>query len=328
MIVVKTEEFESPIVPGGSFDDVEKFVTMLLKGGITPDQIGVVTPYEGQRAFLVTYMQRNGPLRSELYRDIEVASVDSFQGREKDFIIVSCVRSNEVQGIGFLRDPRRLNVALTRAKYGVTIVGNAKLLCRNPLWNSLITHFQQRDCLVEGPLNNLQISAMNIPRIRPTVTDSKRLYMTALVSHDQQTGGEDYPSGYNGDPYARAWGEHPDTHSSYDDSSYSESSRRPGRRAGDSRFDSRYETASEGSFRTQDRSVRSGSASSAVGAGGMYQGGADPFLEQVHRTAAASGGGGARPSANAKGRSNRRDDTSDTASLRSQDNVSMSSYGY
>ena len=68
-----------------------------MVSGITPDQIGVVTPYEGQRAYLVTYMQRNGLLRSELYRDIEVASVDSFQGREKDFIIVSCVRSNEQQ---------------------------------------------------------------------------------------------------------------------------------------------------------------------------------------------------------------------------------------
>ncbi len=75
-------------------------------------------------------MQHSGSLKKELYKEVEVASVDAFQGREKDYIILSCVRSNEHQGIGFLNDPRRLNVALTRAKYGLVVLGNPKVLSK------------------------------------------------------------------------------------------------------------------------------------------------------------------------------------------------------
>jgi regulator of nonsense transcripts 1 len=110
--------------------NVEKIVTKFFKSGVVPGQIGVVTPYEGQRSYIVNYMQYNGSLKKDLYKEIEVASVDAFQGREKDYIILSCVRSNEHQGIGFLNDPRRLNVALTRAKYGVVILGNPKVLSK------------------------------------------------------------------------------------------------------------------------------------------------------------------------------------------------------
>lgn len=109
---------------------MEKIVTKFFRSGVVPNQIGIVTPYEGQRSYVVSYMQFNGSLRKDLYKDIEVASVDAFQGREKDYIILSCVRSNEHQGIGFLNDPRRLNVALTRARYGVVILGNPKVLSK------------------------------------------------------------------------------------------------------------------------------------------------------------------------------------------------------
>ena len=75
-------------------------------------------------------MQYQGALHACLYRQIEIANVDDFQGREKDIIIMSCVRSNDYQGIGFLNDPRRLNVALTRSKYGLIMVGNPKVLSK------------------------------------------------------------------------------------------------------------------------------------------------------------------------------------------------------
>lgn len=129
---------------------VEKLVTHLLRVGIRPDQIGVITPYEGQRAHVVGTMLRSGPLRSELYAGVEVASVDAFQGREKDFIVLSCVRSNAHQGIGFLSDPRRLNVALTRARFGLFVLGNPAVLAKQPLWAALLHHFKDNGCMVEG----------------------------------------------------------------------------------------------------------------------------------------------------------------------------------
>ena len=144
--------------------NVEKIVTRFFKAGVKPESIGIVTPYEGQRSYIVQSMQQTGSFRKEAYKEIEVASVDAFQGREKDFIVLSCVRSNDHQGIGFLSDPRRLNVALTRAKYGLVILGNPKVLAKHPLWHYLLLHFKERGCLVEGPLSNLQGSLLQFGR--------------------------------------------------------------------------------------------------------------------------------------------------------------------
>lgn len=144
--------------------NVEKVVTRFFKAGVKPADIGVITPYEGQRSYIVTTMQNTGTFKKESYKEVEVASVDAFQGREKDYIVLSCVRSNENQGIGFLSDPRRLNVALTRAKYGLVILGNPKVLAKHELWYHLLVHFKDHKCLVEGPLSNLQPSLHQFSR--------------------------------------------------------------------------------------------------------------------------------------------------------------------
>ncbi|KAG7368911.1 phospholipid-translocating P-type ATPase, flippase [Nitzschia inconspicua] len=160
---------------------VEKVVTHLLRMGVTPSQIGVITPYDGQKKYVSEYMRRSGALAHTLYESIEVASVDAFQGREKDFILVSCVRSSETQGIGFLSDPRRLNVALTRARLGIILLGNPRVLSKNALWAALLLHFKEYDCLVEGPLNNLQPSYMTFVRPRRNPAGDSRYAFTALA---------------------------------------------------------------------------------------------------------------------------------------------------
>jgi len=70
------------------------------------------------------------------------------------------VRSNEGLGIGFLTDPRRLNVTLTRARYGLVILGNAKVLARDNLWNSLLNYYKENNVLVEGTLQKLKQTTM------------------------------------------------------------------------------------------------------------------------------------------------------------------------
>lgn len=174
--------------------NVEKIVTRFFKAGVKPQDIGIITPYEGQRSYVVSSMQATGTFKKEHYKEIEVASVDAFQGREKDFIVLSCVRSNDHQGIGFLSDPRRLNVALTRAKYGLVILGNPKVLSKHPLWNYLLLHFKEKNSLVEGPLSNLQVSLVQFSRPKQAYRGPQRFqtYTHALNMANNM------PNGRNG----------------------------------------------------------------------------------------------------------------------------------
>ena len=95
-------------------------------GGLEPvDPIDccVITPYAGQVTLIKQYLGENRALQ-----EVEVNSVDGFQGREKELVVVSAVRANETGECGFLSDWRRLNVTLTRARRGVIVVGNPQTL--------------------------------------------------------------------------------------------------------------------------------------------------------------------------------------------------------
>jgi hypothetical protein len=95
-------------------------VQQLLAAGLPREEIGVVTPYGSQVRRLRSQLgHRNG---------LECQSVDGFQGREKTVIIMSCVRSNHGGHVGFLADWCRTNVALTRARNGLIVVGNESTL--------------------------------------------------------------------------------------------------------------------------------------------------------------------------------------------------------
>jgi predicted DNA helicase len=112
---------------------VKELVEELKEMGIQPEDIGVITPYKDHEDYL-----------KQLIPDVEVKTVDGFQGREKEVIIISLVRSNPQQEIGFLEDLRRLNVALTRAKRKLIIVGDAKTLSQNEVYRKLIHYIKER----------------------------------------------------------------------------------------------------------------------------------------------------------------------------------------
>jgi superfamily I DNA and/or RNA helicase len=111
-----------------------RVVRQLLAAGLAADQIGVITPYRAQVRHL-----------RDLLADVdglEIDSVDGFQGREKEAVVVSLVRSNPEGEIGFLGDVRRTNVALTRARRSLTVIGDSATLANHPFYGRMLAHFE------------------------------------------------------------------------------------------------------------------------------------------------------------------------------------------
>jgi len=104
----------------------------LLERGLPPRDLAVIAPYDAQVQLLRQ--------RLAAHQDLEVDTVDGFQGREKEAVIVSLTRSNETGELGFLADIRRMNVALTRARKKLVVVGDGATVRRHPFYDGFFRY--------------------------------------------------------------------------------------------------------------------------------------------------------------------------------------------
>jgi len=113
----------------------------LVKSGYDESQITVLSPYLGQVRILKQRFRKDISISN-----VAIQAVDNFQGEENDIIVVSLVRSNRTKSMGFLSVENRVNVALTRAKHGMFIVGNSDMLKGHTLWTSIINGLRSEGC--------------------------------------------------------------------------------------------------------------------------------------------------------------------------------------
>lgn len=125
------------------------YIDMISPQRIESERIdfGIITPYRGQ-ARLIRRLLRMQHYFRRLRRQISVGTVDGFQGQERDVIVISLVRDNADGQIGFLRDLRRMNVAITRARMKLIIIGNAETLSRHRFYRALAAHIRHHGQMV------------------------------------------------------------------------------------------------------------------------------------------------------------------------------------
>ncbi len=122
----------------GEAELVKGLVKKLLGLGLDHSQLGVIAPYDDQVKLL----------RGILPGRVEARTVDGFQGREKEVMILSLVRSNPAGNIGFLNDRRRLNVAITRARRKLIVIGDARTLSSDRVYRDFVGWVEERGLLL------------------------------------------------------------------------------------------------------------------------------------------------------------------------------------
>lgn len=109
-------------------------VNKLCEAGLSPRDIAVIAPYAAQ----VRWLRQNAE-----FDHLEIDTVDGFQGREKEAVVMCTVRSNSKGEVGFLSDARRMNVALTRARRKLIVIGDSATLGADDFFTSLLSWFEK-----------------------------------------------------------------------------------------------------------------------------------------------------------------------------------------
>jgi ATP-dependent RNA/DNA helicase IGHMBP2 len=142
----REDEGESLRNPGEA-EVVMKYVSQLASMGIPLASIGIITPYSAQvnllRSMRKDDTQNNLCILGPSSQELEISTVDGFQGREKDVIIISMVRSGTNRQVGFLSECRRMNVAITRAKKHVALIGDSETISCDKFLARLVNYFDE-----------------------------------------------------------------------------------------------------------------------------------------------------------------------------------------
>lgn len=128
------------------------YVDMIGLERLVADRVdfGIISPYRAQ-VRMIRRLLRMQKFYRRLREQVSVNTVDGFQGQERDVIIISMVRDNDKGEIGFLGDLRRMNVAITRARMKLIVIGNSETLSKHRFYNALFQHFSDCGEVIEVP---------------------------------------------------------------------------------------------------------------------------------------------------------------------------------
>lgn len=167
----KEEMNETSFYNKAELERVIKLINDFLSSGVYPEDIGVISPYSAQvkalrREFKNQYMDGKCP-------NVKIGSVDSFQGSQKEYIIISTVRSG--LEVGFLSDERRLNVAVTRARIAVIVVGNSRAISNDKHWKNLVTYCKEELNSYYTSIEEMRQMPIAKPQKKPCIPKQKEI---------------------------------------------------------------------------------------------------------------------------------------------------------